>query len=344
MIKLITLPILLFLSACSEIAYYHQSIQGHFTLMNARQPIDELIETSDEALSTRLKTTQEIRTFGIKQLGLPDNNSYTSYVELGRDFPVWNVVASEPLSITPKQWCYLVIGCASYRGFYDKADAEAYALKLQNEGYDVTVTAASAYSTLGWFSDPILSSMLRRGDASLAELIFHELAHQKLYVKGDSRFNEAFASTVGEQGAIVWLKSTGQDNLLVRYRKQLAVYDDFLDLLNSTKASLVTMYSSSISDEEKRQQKRKLFENMKAEYRLLKNTQWNGHGWYDRWFERPLNNARLVAVATYRDLVPDFVELFDRCEQDFIRFYATVSAIAERDDKSLNSRCLSEAL
>jgi len=197
----------------------------------------------------------------------------------------------------------------------------------------------SAYSTLGWFADPLTSALLRRNGANLAELIFHELAHQAVYIKNDSRFNEAFATVVGEQGALLWLEQTGQTQALARYRQQHEVYDDFLSLIRQTRNNLQTVYQSAISDEQKRQQKAQVFATMKHDYERLKNEQWGGVAWYGRWFERPLNNARFVSIATYRDLVPAFEALFERCDRDFEKFYQRVERIGQTDDKRLDVTC-----
>lgn len=326
-------------SGCSSVGYYSQSIAGHTSLMIARKPIDEVMVDADDKLKQKLTTAAVIREFAINDLSLPDNQSYTTYVQLKNDPPVWNVVAAQEFSLSAKQWCYLVIGCASYRGYYDKADAEKYADEMKEKGYDVALIGAPAYSTLGWFADPLTSAMLRRSDASLAELIFHELAHQQLYIKGDSRFNEAFASAVGEQGAIKWLMSTNQDEKLLRYQKSLSVQDDFLQLINAAKADLRLLYASDLLDKEKRIKKQAIFDRMKTDYQRLKVTKWNGEGWYGRWFSRPINNARLASISTYRDLVPEFVQLFNDCEQDFSRFYRKVADIGATEERRLTNDC-----
>lgn len=334
------------LSSCSTnstLGYYRQSIVGHTSLMLARKPIDKVLRSADEKLAQRLQRAIAIRRFASDSLGLPDNNSYTSYVQLKTDLPIWNVVAAEEFSLRAKQWCYPVVGCASYRGYYHKADAQSYATLMQQRGYETTLAGATAYSTLGWFADPLTSAMFRRGDAALAELIFHELAHQQLYVKNDSRFNEAFASTVGEQGAITWLTMTGQQDLLKRYLRELKVREDFLQLLQNTKSQLQQVYQSDKSLPEKRKLKQQLFVQLQQQYQQLKADKWNNHGWYDGWFKQPLNNARFVAIATYRDLVPSFVQLFERCGGDFSRFYRAVAVQAKTDDKNLNVACLANA-
>jgi predicted aminopeptidase len=334
------LVVLVVLNGCSAVGYYSQSVIGHTSLMLSRKPIDQVMETADDELKQKLLTAVEIRKFASSDLSLPDNKSYTSYVQLKNDPPIWNVVAAEEFSLRAKQWCYLVIGCASYRGYYHKKAAEKYRDKMKEEGYDVALIGATAYSTLGWFADPLTSAMLRRSDASLADLMFHELAHQQLYVKNDSRFNEAFASTVGEQGAIVWLAATGRQEMLDDYLLRLSVRDDFLSLINASKEELKSLYKLEMPNDEKRLAKQAIFDKMKSNYEVLKVDKWNGKGWYDGWFSRPINNARLVSIETYRDLVPDFVGLFERCDKNFSLFYKKVSEVSKTEDKKLSGECV----
>lgn len=334
---------LFFITACSSqetsLSYYAQSIGGHLSLMSQREPVAELLLEAKPILKERLMLSQEIRRFAIDTLGLPDNQSYTSYVELDRPYVVWNVFASERLSLDIKQWCYWIIGCANYRGYYDQADAKRYAESLREQGYDVMVAGISAYSTLGWFADPLTSALLRRNGANLAELIFHELAHQTVFIKNDSRFNEAFATVVGEQGALYWLEQTQQYDVLAQYQRQQAVYDEFLSLLRQTRQQLQDNYQSAAADEQKLQKKADIFIQMKINYEQLKKERWNGEPWYQSWFDRPLNNSRFVSMATYRDLVPAFEALFERCDRDFRRFYQRVEAISRTKDKQLNVNC-----
>ncbi|MGH1440068.1 MAG: aminopeptidase [Cellvibrionaceae bacterium] len=327
------------LVSCTAVSYYTQSIVGHSSLMLARKPIEDVLLEAEEPLKQRLLTAVEIRRFASDELALPDNQSYTSYVQLKRDPPIWNIIAAEEFSLRGKQWCYLVIGCASYRGYYHREDAEKHAETLKQEGYEVHLASATAYSTLGWFDDPLTSAMFKRGDASLAELMFHELAHQQLYVNGDSRFNEAFASAVGEQGAIRWLQMTDRSDLLEDYKMRLLVRDDFIDLINKAKIDLEILYKSDYSVERKRQEKQSIFESMRAEHQRLIKEKWNGKRWYTRWFSQPINNARLVSISTYRDLVPDFVNLFKRCEENFARFYHNVKIISESEGRTLSVEC-----
>lgn len=334
----------LLLFSCSNtqetaLSYYAQSVSGHLSLMSKRKDIDEVLETAEPELKEQLLLAQQIRRFATETLGLPDNKSYATYVELERPYVVWNVFAAESLALDTKQWCYLVIGCANYRGYYKEEDANRYADGLREQGYDVIVGGVSAYSTLGWFADPLTSALLRRNGANLAELIFHELAHQEVFIKNDSRFNEAFATVVGEQGTFLWLEQTGQMEALANYKQQHIVYADFLSLIRQTRKKLEDTYQSTISDEQKREQKMAIFDEMKQRYEILKSEQWGGNAWYSSWFTRPLNNARFVSVATYRDLVPAFEGLFERCDRNFKRFYERVERISKTEDKQLDVNC-----
>ena len=338
-LKMLLISAVLAVQACSSVSYYAQGIAGHASLMLAREPVEKIIKTADDTLKRKLLISQEIRQFSIASLNLPDNKSYTSYVELKNSSPVWIVVAAKEFSLTPKQWCYWVIGCASYRGYYSRPAAERYAAALEQTGHDVHVAGVGAYSTLGYFADPLTSAMLDRDDASLAELIFHELSHQKIYIKNNTRFNEAFATVVGVQGAIVWLQKTNRESLLKHYKERLSVQADFIGLVENTKNKLKKLYKSSFSDDVKRTKKQLIFEVMKHDYEHLMTSKWNGKAWYKHWFNTPLNNARLVSIATYYDLVPSFIKLFEACDQDFVRFYEQVQARSKAKEKTINSSC-----
>jgi predicted aminopeptidase len=318
-----------FVWGCSGIDYYGQAVGGHLDLMNAREPIDEVIADpgSPPELRRRLTDSQAMREFAGAELALPVNDSYRHYVALDRPYVVWNVFATPELSLEPEQWCFLVVGCVAYRGYFAEADARALADELSAQGLDVHVGGAIAYSTLGWFDDPLTSPMLDRGDIALAGLIFHELAHQRLYVKDDSAFNEAYASTVEEMGLRRWL--AGQDPArLAEYERRLAIREGFLDLIARTREALAQVYSGSGDEEAKRAAKREVLERMLADYAALRSS-WRGYEGYDRWFSGGVNNAKLAAVAIYQELVPDFRRWFGACGQDFGRFHAAMEAFGD---------------
>jgi len=313
---------LMALAGCSTLTYYGQAIQGHLSLMAAREPIPELLAdpATDAQLRRRLERARAIRAFASEALALPANDSYTTYAQLDRPYVVWNVVATPELSLEPRQWCLPVAGCVSYRGYFARADAEAYAQSLAEEGLDVYTRGAIAYSTLGWFDDPLVSPMLRQDDLALAEVIFHELAHQRLYVKGETMFNEGFATTVGEAGTRRWAERQGPETLQ-RYEQRLARREAFFDLVEAARGRLEAVYVSDRPDPAKRRRKAAIIDDLRADYRKLKRDQWDGYSGYDAWFAAPINNAKLVSVATYRELVPAFRDLLAACDHHLPCFY-----------------------
>lgn len=333
---------------CSSISYYSQSIIGHSKLMLARQSIDRAIDNAEQVgnakLALQLKRAKLIRAFASAELGLPNNKSYSNFAEPQSEFPVYTVVAATEFSLSAKQWCYPVIGCASYRGYFSQQSAQDYALKLQNQSYETSVGGAGAYSTLGWFADPLLPSMLRYGEAYLAEVLFHELAHQRLYINGDSSFNEAFATLVGQEGAKIWL-SAHQPELLKQYNQRLSAGRQFNDLLSASKQSLQLLYNDADLSAENvnklREQKTQLFSQLKTDYRVLSKTQWHGHGWFDDWFSSPVNNARLAAFATYHAKGPLLEELFIDCGRDFDRFYQSLENLKSFENEvNIPAECI----
>jgi len=295
--------------------------------MGQRKPIKNLLNDNnlEESSRTQLKNAIAIRQYASKRLFLPDNDSYSSYVKLEKPFVVWNVVAAPELSLEPHEWCFPVVGCVAYRGYYSEEKAKKYTAGLIKQELDVYVGGSPAYSTLGWFDDPILSSMMNRGNILLAELIFHELAHQVLYFKNDTEFNEAFADSVGEFGVYQWLKDT-QPEALPRYKAWLKRKDQFLHLVHNTSDQLRAVYSSNLSDAVKRSRKHEIIQSMRNQYSALK-TKWDGFTGFDKWFETPINNARLATIAVYRDHVPDFKRWIDGCNGDLKRYYSSMKKL-----------------
>jgi len=321
------------ISACANVSYYSQSVIGHSRLMLARQSVDKVLVNAEAELARQLTLSKQLKRFAIDKLGLPDSRSYNSYVALEREFPVWAVVAAPEFSVDPKQWCYPVIGCASYRGYFEQKKAVRYAEKLSLEGFETSVGGAAAYSTLGWFADPLLPSMMRYGDLNFAETLFHELAHQLFYLNGDSSFNEAFATVVGQQGVIRWLNEHRPDQLNL-YQNQLQATEQFNDLLTHYKNRLNALYLTDFSEQRKRADKQALFEQLERDYHLLKDQEWAGRGWYDSWFSRPINNARLASFSTYYERVPSFNQLLAACDNDLIRFYQTIANLKKQSKRS----------
>lgn len=316
-------------AGCSTLGYYAQSIQGHFSVLEAARPIPEVIADpqSPALLKQRLERAQQIRQYASDELALPDNGSYRRYADLKRPYVVWNVFAAPELSLQLKKWCYPVIGCAGYRGYFDRDDAERAAEKLRASGYEVHVSGVPAYSTLGWFPDPLLNTFIGGTDGQLAGLVFHELAHQVVYVGGDTTFNESFATTVERVGVQRWLKAHGTDASRQAYAEFSLRRAQFLELLLKYRARLQETYAGEIGDEAKRERKRQLFAELSREYDELK-VAWGGYAGYDRFFTQKLTNAHLAAVAAYNDLVPSFDALLSQAGGDFPRFYEEVRRIA----------------
>lgn len=319
------------LAGCAQLKYYMQAAQGQYALWSDARPIEDWLgdPSTDPELKARLEKALLIRRFAVRELGLPDNASYKNYAALTRPFVLWNVVATPELSLRPIQWCFPIAGCVSYRGYYSKEDAQAYAAELRAEGNDVQVGGVPAYSTLGWFSDPLLSTFINYSDAELARMVFHELAHQVVYVQGDSQFNEGFATAVEEAGVQRWLELYGTDPMREGYARYNARRQDFLELLVRHRKALATNYASKSSVKHRRAEKARIFAALKADYLKLKDS-WGGYAGYDRWFAEPLTNAQLSAVGTYHDYLPAFRTLLKQ-EKTFTQFYAAVQNLAALD-------------
>jgi predicted aminopeptidase len=333
------------LAGCAGPAWYAQAVSGHLALMTQRTEINEVLaeEKMDPALQQDLNLAMEIRDFAINQLGLPDNDSYTQFVQTGRRAVTWNIVATPEFSLEAKQWCFIIAGCVSYRGYFDQHKAERFAHKLEKKSYDVTISPAIAYSTLGWFDDPLLDTMLQYPDEQLAAFIFHELAHQQLYVKGDTAFNEAYASFVEEAGVRAWLRSTGRDDLLLRWQSMNAASIQFEFLLRNTRDQLNGIYSSGLEEEKMRAQKKLIFSEMKTRYLALVNEHWSGINHYRSWFSFELNNARLALMKLYRGGNCAFEKLYESAGGDMVVFHqlATDRAALKPDERAawLNQSC-----
>ena len=320
------------LAACATfetVDYYWQGAAGQIELLANSQPIPDVIGKSDAALAARLKRIHEIREFASRELGLPNNGSYTRYTDLGRAYVTWNVFATPELSLKPRQWCFPIAGCVNYRGYFREAQAAGESKRLKAAGDDVYVGGVPAYSTLGWFDDPVLSSFVSWPETEIARLIFHELAHQLIYVKSDSAFNESYATTVEEAGLARWLASRHDsqlDKLAARADHMRAV---FRDLVRTTRTKLAEIYASDASDDDKRRAKHDIVAAMKAAYESAKQGDPALSG-YDRWFAQQPNNAALAAVGLYTDRVPAFRELLHEANDDLSTFYQRVRELAAR--------------
>jgi predicted aminopeptidase len=322
-------------AGCSSYGYYAQAARGHLAVMAAARPIDEVLAdaATNAALKERLQRAREIRRFAARELALPDNASYTAYADLGRPAVVWNVFATPALTLELKTWCYPLFGCAGYRGYFDKAAAESFGDELRAQGYDVNVAPVPAYSTLGWFSDPLLNTFINTQDGELARLVFHELAHQVVYVKGDTVFNESFATAVERTGVARWLASRGDDRLKRDYAGIEGRRSDFLALLLKYRQQLRQVYAEATPASEQLDRKRAAFDALKAEYRQMRASRWGGFSGYDRFFAQDLNNAHLAAVGAYYDLVPAFEALLARSGGALPTFYSDVRRLAGLDKR-----------
>lgn len=307
--------------------YYWQGAAGQLELLTRSEPIPEVIGKSDKKLAERLSRIREIRSFASRELGLPNNDSYTRYTDLGRPYVTWNVFATPELSLTPRQWCFPIAGCVNYRGYFQEAAAKGESSRLKKAGDDVYVGGVPAYSTLGWFSDPVLSSFVGWPETEVARLIFHELAHQLIYVKNDSAFNESFATTVEEAGLARWLAARNDSQLTKLAARADHMRAVFRDLVRTTRAKLGEIYASNASDEDKRRAKREIIAAMKAAYEAAKAGD-PGLSGYDRWFAQQPNNAAIAAIGLYTDRVPAFRELLREVNGDLPRFYARVRDLA----------------
>jgi predicted aminopeptidase len=306
--------------------YYMQAISGHTQLMSQRRPMTEVMAdpAASEALKERLRLVQEARQFSIEELKLPDNDSYRSYADLGRDYVVWNVFAAPEFSLKPKQWCYFVAGCVAYRGYFDREDAVKESDGLREDGFDVAMGGVSAYSTLGKFADPVLNTMMQWSNADLVATLFHELAHQELYVKGDTQFNESFASAVSDIGLERWFSSRGSLETLEEYRDTNALRHQLLQLVQDAKTDLRLLYALDIEDDEKRRQKRERLDALSADASSLFATA----GLDSSPLPAPLNNARLVSLGLYEGWVPAFRAMYVECGERITCLYGRAREVA----------------
>jgi len=308
-----------------------QAASGEWHVLHERVPIDTVLADphAPTAVHEHLEQVRAARQFASSELGLPDNGSYRSYADIGRPYVVWNVVAAPEFSVAPKRWCFPVAGCVAYRGYFHEQSARDFALGLESQGFDVAVDGVPAYSTLGKFADPVLSSMLRYGDDDLAATIFHELAHQLLYVRDDSEFNEAFATTVEYVGLERWLAHQGATARMQAFRDEQQRERALVSLLTTTRTRLEQLYGSPLARDEMVVKKAEVFAQLRDDIRALERHQGVTYPLYEEWIAAGLNNARLASVATYFECVPGFMRLLHEQGDDLPRFYAAVRKLAE---------------
>jgi len=297
---LVVLAVAALAAGCDTLGYYYQSVGGHLGVMAKAESLDDAIDAArnanDTRLAQRLTLARQMRDYASRELKLPDNGSYRRYANLHRPYVVWSVFATPELSMELRKWCFPIVGCISYRGYYDPQDAEQYAKDLRREGFEAYVAGIPAYSTLGYFDDPLLNTFVYQPEGELARLIFHELAHQVVYVRNDTAFNESFATAVETAGVEQWLAHAASADARASYQ----IYDsrrrDFRAMLLRTRDKLVALYRAPLDDEAKRQGKARIFSELREDY-AQKRAAWGNYSGYDRWFDQPLTNAHLASSA-----------------------------------------------
>lgn len=334
--RLVLLATPCLLAGCAGAGYYAQSIRGQLAILAHQRSIEKVIADphADEKLRRKLARIAEMRSFAVTELDLPDNGSYRSYVALERPYAVWNVVAAPELSVAPLTWCFPVAGCVSYRGYFRRERAEAFAAQLAAEGYDTVVEGVAAYSTLGWFRDPVLSTFVDWPETRLAGLLFHELAHQRVYAKDDTTFNESYATVVELAGLRRFLAGESHAAELAADRVRRGRQSSFEELVLSYRGRLADLYASDVSEADKRRRKAETFEELRRAYADLR-AGWGGWGGYDDWFAQDLNNANLASIGAYGELVQPLEKLLESLGGDFHAFHREVARLAElpRDER-----------
>ncbi len=340
------LPILialsLSLSSCYSLGYYAHSFSGQMELIMRRQPIREVVaapQTPDD-VKQKLNAVLQVRAYATGALGLPDNESYLSYSSIDRKFVVWNVFATPEFSLAPLQWCFPIAGCNGYVGFFSEARARNSASQLADRGNDVYVGGVAAYSTLGWFADPVLSTMLNWDRAQLASFVIHELAHQMLYVPDDSKFNEAFATTVAKLGVQQWLAAGHDVHALRDFKTQESREQQFVELILSTREQLQVVYSQPLTLAAKRAEKRRILNDLHTRYAELRDS-WGGYHGYDSWVHSGVNNAKISSVVTYHQYETAFESLFRYAGNSFPRFYGLAAALGNAGTQA-RAQCLAD--
>lgn len=318
------------LGACSTVGYYAHLAHGELSLMSARRPIDKVIAdpVTDPKLKSKLELAEQARAFASDHLDLPRNGSYTRYADLHRPYATWNVFAAKEFSVEPVKHCFPLIGCIDYRGYYDREHADREAASMKSQGYETYVGGSAAYSTLGWFADPILNTMIRWGDDELIGTIFHELTHQKIYIKDDSAFNESLAMFVQQEGLRQWRDIHGLPPADVT---ALQRENEFTELVLQTRDRLKTLYATKLAPDEMRRRKQEEFTRLRADYATLRDTKWHGDKGYDDWMTGELNNAKLLPFGIYNTWVDAFAALYKKCGGDWPTFYAEAARIGKLD-------------
>lgn len=315
---------------CQSVSFYKQAIGGELQILTHQKPIKQLLaDTNTSAdLKHKFDVVLQARQFAKTNLHLPADDNYLKYVDLHREFAVWNVNAAPPLSLEPKRWWYPFVGKASYRGYFARDAAVKYTRQLKKKGFDVYVGAVETYSTLGWFHDPVLNTFITEPDADLAEILFHELAHQRIFIPGDTDFNEAFATAVGQEGVRRWMQQR-EPALYGKYEGEREQEGDFVKLVLETRDRLEAVYDDPhLSDTTKLERKAEIISDMRKKHDQLKE-HWGGKSFYDRWFSSDINNAKLNTISAYYTLVPAFRALLQANGGDMEKFYRAVQQLGK---------------
>jgi predicted aminopeptidase len=333
-------------SGCQTIGFYAQAAKGQFQIFAHQEVIDKLVADpkTPAPLRQQLRLIEQLRAFAKDQLKLPVDGNYRKYVDVHRPYVVWNVQAAPQFSLQPRTWWYPLVGSLEYRGYFSERGARKYAARIVKKGDDVYVDGVEAYSTLGWFKDPVLNTFIDRSEPELAEVIFHELGHRRVFARGDTDFNEAYATTVGQEGARRWLRASGKTNLLERYAVALQRNDQFVHLIMSTREQLEKVYGDTLDKDGKvraakvpplpparlKEAKQRVFMGLRSQYEQLK-ISWGGYSGYDDWFAHELNNAQLNTIANYYDFLPAFKRLLELNGGDMEKFYQEVERLSKMD-------------
>ena len=336
---------LIALTGCQSAGYFSQAISGQVEILSRANSIKSLLSAPDgnQELKAKLKKIQVIRDFAVKELGLLHNQSFLEYSDLGREFVVWNVFVVPQLSVDPINWCFPFAGCVSYRGYFQEDKANKFAQYNKSLGRDTIVLGVPAYSTLGWFADPVLNTFLHYSDLQLVSLIFHELAHQIVYVQDDTTFNESFAVSVEIEGVNRWLSKYGLPADKEAWIKGRIRHKDFLSLFSRTREKLSQLYTSSLDDNEKFLEKEKIIVNLKSDYNTLKK-KWMGFEGFDFFVSGSVNNATFVPLLTYWEYVPFFNKLLntERSFQSFLEKTKVLAKMSKQDRETMMKSLISE--
>jgi len=327
------LLMILALSGCQTIRFYSQAVAGQYEILAHQTSIDELIMEpgTDPKLKAQLELVLKIRQFAAQELKLRPGGSYFKYADLHRPFVVWNVNVAPPLSLEPKMWWFPIVGKASYRGYFSQAAARRYAAMWEKQGWDACVGDVPTYSTLGWFKDPLLNTFIFESEADLADTIFHELTHERLFIAGDTDFNEAFATMVAQEGVRRWFEASPNPRGYERYEEGLRHDNDFVKLIMATRDELQRVYDDArLPEAAQFQRKAEIIAQMRADYAKLKESWGVSKSGYDDWFAEPVNNAQLNTVASYYDLVPAFQAVLRAQGGDLKKFYKAVGDLANK--------------